>query len=945
MLTTRVTADILREKYESYGKEINGTVFEFEAKLFTSISSRDERLKNEKQFFVSKAHWDNLFQACRVADMESEVRSILTVQFRNRDFRMRLSSLPGKSGLLMETEYKYRIYNYDDPLSWIRYSFSLEKSLTRNEWRTPDPKVLKKILLPDLVLEEGEVDADSLLFAEKFQLEIKDEVALYDADPIKRLAYRTSFYPKKFPWARIDMSEILNEKGEIEYDVEVEMINAKENMQYIETFHRLCKTLICSFRGSDNYYDRNVHRAICELINSHCYQKDPLQGNYVYKQIFNQVRTLKKDDLTYGGIVGGKETNYSVTYKSDGYHSALALTPYGVWLFTIPFTYNLVSKSLLFSIDDITIVDVELIPKEKRDESTHKYDYWIEIFDALYVRGREVRALTLKQRNEMLWDYLKAINVEQLFGKKMKIVQKPHHVTEGVENFFERCRAMLDYARTLKIRTDGLIFTPSTPKYEIGIEVESDNSERTLSAKSEIVKWKNPEETTIDLRLRIYEGKRRLLGVEFEIVGDKKMPLEIPFEGNAEYPFDQDTMVDWEQIEEQGVKEGTIGEYRYNFKKRMFQFVRSRDKDKQHPNTISAVAIPNWIELQRPIPEKAITGNSFELMFYEHQRIKRRLIQAYSGGEYKTLLDIGSGQGGLLWYWSGYERIIACEPNAKHRTEFKRRCAGLKLPVFDNYEDVTPGTKRFVVLLPYKAQDTSEILQVVEKVTNGRKVDVVSLMDVGTFLWESPEILNAAVATIQKALRKGGAFIWKMMSGDLVRQSLDDSSDGKKRLNLGELYIDYEVVGGEIENKIGIYIPDSITAKGGESAVQEEWLTSTEQFRGIFSDTGEYHIVDSSRADKQLMLSENEKTFSSWFEYGVIKKDAEPLQQNEQILSTARTPNVRGRGRVRGGAISAGGKRGGAHAPARREQSKPSAGFRRIRKPGVDEVQLNADEL
>lgn len=934
MLTTKVTSDILLEKYKDYGGEVEGAVFEFEAKLFTSISAREEgERRGEKKFDVSKAHWDNLFTTCLRTGMRSEEQSILTVQFANREFRMRLTAVPGKKELLFETEDKFRLYNYDDPLSWVRYSFSQELARTRNEYRKINPGILKKILLPDLVLDEGELDDYSLRFGEGFQREIHTVVAHYHTDSIKRLARRTSFYPPKFPWARIDMSEILNEKAEIEYDVEIEMLNAKENMQYVDTFYRLCKTLVCSFRGSDNFYNRIVYNAICELINSHCYPLDPkgvIQGNHIYKQIFNQVRTIKKDDLAQGGIVGNDKTPYSVTYKSDGYRAALALTPYGVWLFTIPVTYNLVSKTILFSIDDITIIDGELIPKDKRDESTYEYEYWFEAFDSLYVRGRDIRAASLIERCKILWDYMRAINVEQLFGNKMKIQQKSYLTPTTIGEFFAKNEEMLRYARTLKVRTDGLVFVPTIPAYTIGIEVDADSTERTLSTHNEIVKWKNPEDTTIDLRLRIYEGKRRLLGVEWEVVGDKKNPLEIPFEGDTQFPFDQDTMIDWKQIEEKGVEEGTIGEYGYNFTTKKLEFLRARDVDKQHPNTISAVAIPNWKEIQFPIRENAITGHSFSLMFYYHLRIKREMIEANSKGEFKTLLDIGSGQGGLIWYWSGYERIIACEPNEKHRTEFKRRCAGQKLPVFDAYADVPVGTKRFVILLPYMAQQTEEILAVVNEVTNNKKVDVVSLMDVGTFLWESPEILRAAVQTIQQSMRKGGRFLWKMMSGDIVRQSLPAVVNGKNKYQLGKLFINYEVLDGEVQEKIGIYIPDSITAVGGESEVQEEWLTRTDEFEEMFRETDEYYITYKKRATTEQMMSDHEKTFSSWFEYGVIEKNSPELRENERIVTVPERTRGRGRGGTIASNVRRGGTRGGTIAP-RGGRGQVSTGFSRVR--------------
>lgn len=930
--------DILLEKYHNFGPEIKNSKFEFEAKIFTSFSRKTEgKKRDDETFLVSKAHWDNLYQTCVDSGMRAEKQSILTVVFETQPFRMRLTAIDDGNSLMLDIENKYRLNNYDDSISWVRYSFSQEKTITHLPHKNINAKVLKKILLPELILEEGELDERSLSFATHFQSEVSSAVSELHASPIKRLARRTSFYSDNFSYARIDMSEIFDEKGQVRYDVEVEMLNPKENMKNIKGFYLLCKKLVCSFRGSDNFYNRIVYGGVCQLINAHCYVslRDKIEKNFIYKQIFNQVRTIKKDDLTEGAIVGGK-VHYAVTYKTDGYRAILALTPYGVWLFMIPLTYNLISRTHLFGIEDITIIDGELIPVEKRHESTHKYQYYFQSFDALFVRGQDVRGPPLTERCQLLKDYLSTIDVDSIFGHKLKITQKPYREIENVDDFFVQTSAMIALSKTLEFDTDGLIFTPLEPEYTIGIDVEKDSNVRTLITNNEIVKWKNPEDTTIDLRLRTYEGRRRLLGVEWVKKDDESEPKEIPFVGDAEYPLDQDTMIDWEQIEEMDVKEGTIGEYGFNFEIKKFQFRRERDTDKQNPNTIDTVAIPNWRELQYPIYESAITGKSFYLMFYYHIRVKgRELIASHSGGSYRTLLDIGTGRGALIWYWNGYDRIIACEPNAKHRAEFKKRCAGRDLPVFDSYEEVTNDVKRYVILLPYMAQDTEEILDVVKKMTNNKGVDVVSLMDVGTFLWETPGILQQSVDTIRGAMKKGGRFLWKMMNGDLVRGALDTEKDGRQKYKLGKFYIDYEVEEGKVQGKIGVFIPGSITTEGGGSEVQEEWLTSVDEFTELLTAGGECSVISRAIANKERMMSENERTLSSYFEYGVIEKYSPERLETEEKVHRPTATRGRGGGRGRGMSTTA----------PRRGRGGQSTGFSRVREEPAKEPEVKKPKV
>jgi len=862
--------------------------FEFEARIFTSKRKRDPtRIREggrEDVYFVALQHWTNLKDRLEGMGLKKSESLIRNVGFSNRPDRFRIVQEGEVYTISREKKHNYKII--PDEKNWTRYSLSEEVVVGEKlEWDFVPPEVFSL-----------SVTGDSLILKE-LNKRIEEVEGELRAERFDRLIKRTSYFPSTQNYeglARIDLSEVSSEK-DVHYEVEIEMLDVNKNYKRAHDFVLLCKTVVAFFRGTEVSYSWDVYASLCYMINSNAFlekkSETEVEGNlgmprslgeianYVDINIFNQVRTLKKNDLVFGGLVGGKYT-YSATYKSDGNRSVLVISCLGVWLIWPPYSYNFLSKNFTVPTEELTILDGESIPLENRTVD-FKAKYAFEVLDAILVRGIDVRSVDLDTRLENAREYLEAVQLNSRLDQLMTVIIKPFWGIGSISEFFRTVEKALTADTPCK--TDGLIFTPQDHPYWIGIDIDTGRSDRDLKDQPEIVKWKNAENTTIDFRYKIIDGKKSLLVTEWEQNPEtqEKIARDIVFVGDATNKFDQETMVDWASLE--GLEEDSVAEYSYDRRKKQFVFVRKR-LGKAHPNTNETVAIPNWREINSPITRDAITGKSFQLMFFEHTRIKSRLLNVGEG----TLLDIGPGRGGPIWHMGKYNRIVAVEPNPSHREKFRQRATLAGLRVIDEGDELPTGEERFVILIAGVAQDTERIRKQVQRIAP-KGVNTVSLLDVGTFLWKSEEILNSAMNTIKSCLAPGGSFVWKMMNGDRVRPSLK-GVDKVLRYGSFELHFD-RINKKEVKSEVKVFIPEGITSEGHNDGIQTEWLTSVDEMYGYFPKE-EFEYIEREVANRQQLMTENDAKLSALFEYGVIRKSGtlEKKAESVRVGRYTRTP-------------------------------------------------------
>lgn len=859
---------------------------EFEARIFTS----KERLEDETRFVVKELHWNNLHQALKAQGLREVHSTIRNIGFFLKPDRFRIIEEEGV--LSFHSEQKYPFFSYDDELSWSRYSISGEKTISSVQLGKNVPRyvLLRGIQEPGKNLEEE---------GEEFLKIVEGNVSKWErslhSSRHERFLKRTSYYPVSDRFrslARIDMSEVFDGSGQSHYEVEIEMLNVASNYLRAKEFILFCQKIVALFRGTDTFYNRFVHQTLCTMINANATLKSTISSTqvtnkisnaYVDKRIFNQVRTLKKDDLVSGGIVNGK-VEYGALLKTDGFGFTLVFSSLGIWLIAPPYTYNLISPTALFRNEDLTVLQGELIPKERRRRAIDReFKYVYQLFDVLYLRGVDVRTVYLPDRLEAARDYLDTIRLENVLDKLLRIYMKGATLISGPGDFFainKRLLLEVDNPNSDFVY-EGIIWNPWNTAYFIDIDVDLENSARSLANKAEIVKWKDASLTTIDFRYSIVNGEKMLMATEWEETSPgENVPKDVPFRGDARYPFNQATMVDWQSLEDNNVLPGSIGEYTYDRAKKQFVWMRDRS-EKAHPNTNETVAIPNWQEINFPITREAITGESFQLMFYYHLRIKTKLMNEGS----ETLLDLGAGQGGIIWRWGRYKRIVAVEPNPNHRLEFIRRADLAGLTVIPEDGVLPPSDERFIILIAGTAQETERIQAQVKRIAP-QGVNCVSLLDVGTFLWQTPEVLNASMATIQNCLAPGGKFVWKMMNGDLVRalpqiqEATASARNVEDSIHYGNFELRYNVEAGELNKKVKVYIPEGITTEGQDDGMQTEWLTSVEEMYKFFPEK-DYEYGDRNLCNEEAFMPSDSQLLSQLFEYGVIRKRGSTLKQKE----------------------------------------------------------------
>lgn len=882
----------------------NGGVLEVESRFYST--------KNGYRSSTYAPHYVNIENFMKTSGFPSTTKHIYSVGFHNYTIRFRAER--GSPSYLIED--KIALPPVEDELSWMRFGFSSEMPMKRvyfdgeytpeiiNEDEdqeastfsiNPRRRKLIDYTVPKISFEERKLSAPEQSPAKTvthLTREITDEewearmnIIRNDAklhkgpfrtNLVERYIERTSYTIRgKY---LVELSKVKVE-GNIHYEVEVELLQPEQSLSSIPEYILICRKLMARFRGTDIFYDKFVYENFCALVNMNCMTtaSEDAQSQVavfgVSKKIFNQVRTVKKGDLVTEGIVLNKNAVYGAALKTDGYAMALVFCCLGVWLFRPPYTYNLIERTNIFPDREITILDGESIPVEHRNfEDDKKVKYIFECFGAIRIQGFDVRRANLVERQSIAQRYVNSIFLEGDFRNKLEVCFKKVRSFRSPEEFFEVNKLMLALPR--RFTTDGLIYTPINLPYWISVDVDTASPSRTVKTDPEILKWKNPLDTTIDFRHVVIKDVDYLYvsdwNAEAAAVPTNErsvfVPKEAAFLGNEMYPLNQRTQVDWEQVRRESIP-GSIGEYA--FKDGKFFYVRDRN-EKDSPNSI-LTATANWSEINMPITEKAIAGENFQLMFFYHGALKGEMMNK----GHKTLLDIGSGKGGVLKYFYQYDRIIAAEPNKEHRIEFVRRCGLQGLEVY-SLEDPLPETGRFVLLINAKAQDTSIIKKAVERVSPGG-VNLVSLMDVGTFLWESPEILKSSIETIQSCLAPGGKFVWKMMNGDLVRHVIPKSSkkkSGEYHLKYGSFDLKYTTNKGDIESRVEVLIPEGITTEGdAEEGYQTEYLTSVDEMLAMFP-SPEYTVDSRNICNEEEFMPPASKNLSALFEYGVISKAA-----------------------------------------------------------------------
>jgi hypothetical protein len=551
-----------------------------------------------------------------------------------------------------------------------------------------------------------------------------------------------------------------------------------------------------------------------------------------------QARNLKMKDMVWGGLLGNKDTGYSVTHKADGIRKMLVFHSSGIWLVMAPHTLNRITNTAVPTLTG-TILDGEMIPVNKRLEGSPATNIWYLAFDCL--SWSNDKSIQLKPHG-MRMNHAQAV-ADVIKNQLIYVNTKSFRNFGTPQEFFTVMREMFREQSHLSYLQDGFMFTPVNSVYN----PHSDKNplyRRVLTKYPDICKGKPKEQLTVDFKIE-WKAVPEGYSVIKLYVNRKGKP--VLFNGTKVFPY-RDTIDSFHPLT-QGLPSGTIVEYGWDYKRELFIPHRIRH-DKTKPNR-EDIAEDVWMDIMRPLTEETMKGETLDLMRRYHNRIKTHLYTYPGPG--KTLLDIGSGRGGDVSKWKQYSRIVAVEPNQEHIVELERR---LELQ----------GMRDRVRIVNTGGEDTATIYHHVREFI-GDRVDVVSTMLSMSFFWRSSEMVNSLVNTIATNIKRDGNMVFLTIDGDLVEQTFEpafNTGPVLTRMDLGPATLRY--YGDKTPKELHIHIEGTIVQD------QTEWLVRLGDLITRMGNVG-FSIIERKRADEERFLTEEEITLTQMYTYGIFGSD------------------------------------------------------------------------
>lgn len=675
-------------------------------------------------------------------------------------------------------------------------------------------------------------------------------VAISREDPIDPI---TDFHPNTYrermrysylisgDKARVDLTEVTNidirtHAKRTTYEVELEYIG---DPSHIETFNVAMNEVFRWLYDTANIYTELERKNMVSMVNKLIGGNEPYgrPRDNIDRSAFVEARNLKSRDLVYGGLVGNQDGSYQVTYKTDGVRKIMVIDNVGVWLTFPPHEYNLVIRRNLRTLVG-TILDGEVVPRERRKSGAPKADYLFYVFDCLVVQGQSCQMENHTKRMEYAQEIAKPFRQE---NTAFFVRTKDFFLLKTVDSFYSTMGRMFRELPTVEYETDGLIFTPDFPPYNPRTADKYPLSQRTLTKYPDVCKWKPQSQITIDFLIKWIPDGIQLF------VYDMEKRESVPWKGTVLNPFTPG-MVDKDHPLTRDIPTGSIVEYGWDDSREMLVPQRIR-YDKPTSNR-KDVAEDDWDDIHDPITEEVLQGTDFKLLFRYHNRIKNRLFSSLPRGA--TLLDIGTGRGGDIAKMRNLSRIVAVEPSNENISVLVERAE--RFDMSDRLFVVNGG-----------GQDTEAISSAVNQFI-GDKVDVISLMLSLSFFWQDSDTLDALVATITENLKPNGTIIFLTVDGDCVEELFEPVFGGphSTEQKIGPAILKISPPSDPpYGRKLYVDIPGTIVDK------QEEFLVHLSDLRLRLDAVG-FQLTDIHRADKEAFLSNPETIFSSLYSFGTF---------------------------------------------------------------------------
>lgn len=453
----------------------------------------------------------------------------------------------------------------------------------------------------------------------------------------------------------------------------------------------------------------------------------PTEDGQTYK-----MRNIANKPVNFKLYMLNQSQTLAVTDKADGERKLLYIREDGGYLLFPPISimkyllldddggkYTITSEHASALTD--TIIDGELV---LLDDGTREY----LAFDLIMYKGEDCRDFSFNYRLDKLKNLLKEYPI-QIRLKEYKLP------VDG--NFYQLTNEVLDSIDSKPYGNDGLIFNDVNDNYY-----------------GKVYKWKMAEKMTIDFKVKAVSPNT------FELFVGHDTTKDLVSFSNTRYMKNLPTEIQ--------ISDSQVVEMIWDTEKNDFKPYRIRH-DRFFPNKLS-IALSIWEDIKNPVSEKTIRGHDIRAMRLYHNVVKKEMIDQYTDNN-STLVDIGGGRGGDISKWRTHDlKVLVVEPSIEHLTVLHNRL--ISTGYTKHADNTYTLNNSFIYPINHYGQDTSKIVMEYVQMFKQDTTRAIEMFNVLTFFFESEEILDSLINTIDILLGDDGYFFGLVMDGGATKKLL-----------------------------------------------------------------------------------------------------------------------------------------------------------------------------
>ena len=604
---------------------------------------------------------------------------------------------------------------------------------------------------------------------------------------------------------------------------------------------------------------------------------------------------------------------YAVTYKIDGLHNMLFIDDNSL-MYLVDDSKNVNYLGYKADNSQKSIFECELY---KNDDDT----YGIYIFDCLFYNNVDVRPMPLvSEQTDITGNYIIKLPVSQqpslssrlshVYNLKVSVTEKTrydffiknHIYSEG--QFFSITQNFIKNEKSLKTRTDGLVFTKVNQQYPS----QSGGTNNT------IFKYKPVEHLSIDFLVTFPNGRKPVIEGDRAII--KLMVFGKSKTGHNRYGLEEFTTTSIQLTDgllktRDGlmINNNSIAEF---VKQGQYWVPIRLRPDKQQPNskfvvddTIKTIDNPITTDMicgKTPVDKTYISSRGDKIYTQNlskyHNEIKNTLLETVSqkirGSNISAplhLSDFGCGRAcdSNKWISNNITHVLGID-NSKDQID------GGNNRLIENKAYVQQKAKRVDINLVVgnlarpleqcvEPEDIAEFNKTLSKFIYN--CDIVTCNFAVHYFFNNQPILDTFLSNVSKCLKNDGYFIGTMMDGGLVHKLLLENNgkyvvNNSEGINMLTITAKYSLI-----NPVGLNRPIDVTFAGlienkTEYVVDSTDLIANASKHGLIS--SEISVDSMERGNKLNILNMQSFTENDLFPK-LLSKDFGNLSESDKEIS------------------------------------------------------------